>query len=462
MARGLVRPRATGHDARLQVGATVEDAIVVGAGPAGLAASWHLRRRGVRHVVLERGRVGETWRSQRWDSFTLNTPTWMSRLPGVGAAPSAGAASAASAAPTEDPSSGVGDPGPADGFVARDAWVAHLDHYARSFELPVRTEAEVTSLAARPDGSFEVRLRGPNPEAIVGRSVVVASGAQSAPRTPALAARLPDGVAQLHTAAYRNPAQLPPGAVLVVGSAQSGGQVAEDLLQAGRTVYLSTSRVPRVRRRTRGTDTLEWLALVGFFDQTIAALPDPALQFAPQPITSGVGRLGHTLSLQLLEERGARLLGRLRGTDGSRLLFDDDLGANTAFADEHSAMVNRQVAAALAARGMDASLPPLEDDPADRLHPAPDSVHAPTSLDLQRAGVSTVIWATGVAGRFDWLPPSLLDERGWPRHEDGAMLLPGLFALGLPWLRSRASGIVYGMDRDAAAVAERLTEHLAG
>jgi putative flavoprotein involved in K+ transport len=416
----------------------MEDAIVVGAGPAGLAASWHLRRRGVSHVVLERGRVGETWRSQRWDSFTLNTPTWMSCLPGGPA------------------------PGPPDGFLSRDAWVAHLDDHVRSAELPVRTGVDVTGLEARPDGTFAVRVGGPHPETITGRSVVVATGAQREPRTPALAADLPDGIEQLPTVAYRNPAQLSAGAVLVVGSGQSGGQIAEDLLDAGRTVYLSTSRVPRVRRRTCGTDTLEWLVSVGFFDQPVAALPDAAQRFAPQPITSGVGRYGHTLSLQWLEERGARLLGRLRGIEGGRLLFDDDLGANIAFADEHSAMVNRQVAAALAARGLAATLPPLEDDPADRPHPAPESVHAPTKLDLERAGIGAVVWATGVAGRFDWLPPSLLDERGWPRHEDGVMLLPGIFVLGLPWLRNRGSGIVYGMDRDAAAIVERLTGHLAG
>jgi putative flavoprotein involved in K+ transport len=414
--------------------------------------------------VLERGRIGETWRTQRWDSFTLNTPTWMSRLPGVGAASGAGvgAASGAGVGAAPGASSGIGDPGPADGFVPRDAWIAHLEGYARRSALPVRTGAEVASLEIRPDGTFELRLAGSGPETLVARSVVVASGAQCEPRTPALAAALPARIEQLHTVAYRNPAQLAAGAILVVGSAQSGGQVAEDLLETGRTVYLSTSRVPRVRRRTRGTDTLEWLVAAGFFDQPAAALPDPALRFAPQPITSGVGRFGHTLSLQWLEERGARLLGRLRGVDGGRLLFDDDLGASIAFADEQSAMVNRQVATALAARGLAATLPPLEDDPADRPHPAPQSVHGPTTLDLERAGIGTIIWATGVAGRFDWLPPGLLDERGLPRHEVGNMPQPGLFVVGLPWLRSRGSGIVYGMDRDAAAVTDRLVEHLAG
>jgi putative flavoprotein involved in K+ transport len=415
----------------------MEDAIVVGAGPAGLAASWHLRRRGVSHVVLERGRVGETWRSQRWDSFTLNTPTWMSCLPGGPA------------------------PGPPDGFLPRDAWVTHLDDHARSAELPVRTGAKVTGLEARPDGTFEVRVGGAGPETIAARCVVVASGVQREPRTPALAADLPDGVVQLHTVAYRNPAQLSAGAVLVVGSAQSGGQVAEDLLAAGRMVYLSTSRVARVRRRTRGTDTLEWLVMDGWVDQTVASLADPALRFAPQPITSGVGRFGHTLSLQWLEERGARLLGHLRGIQRGSLLFDDDLGANVRFADEQSAMVNRRVEAAIAAGGRAAALPPLEDDPADRPHPNPAAIHAPTELDLERAGIDTVIWATGVTGRFDWLPSDLLDERGAPRHGDGAMLLPGLFVLGLPWLRNRGSGIAYGMDRDAAAITDRLVAHLA-
>jgi putative flavoprotein involved in K+ transport len=416
----------------------MEDAVVVGAGPAGLAASWHLGRRGVGHVVLERGRIGETWRTQRWDSFTLNTPTWMSRLPGGGA-----------------------EPGPSDGFVPRDAWIAHLDDYARRSGLPVRSGTEVTSLETRPDGSFEVRLGGPSAETVVARCVVVASGFQRVPRTPALAADLRAGVLQVHTAAYRNAGLLPAGAVLVVGSAQSGGQVAEDLLDAGRTVYLSTSRVSRLRRRTRGRDTFEWLVPAGWLDQEVASLADPAMRFAAQPITSGVGRFGHTLSLQWLEERGARLVGRLRAIDGGSVLFDDDLGANIRFADEQSAAANRQVAESLAARGLDATLPPLEDDPADRPHPDPALVHGPATLDLERAGVGTLIWATGVGCRLDWLPRSLLDEHGAPRHEDGSTPVPGLYVLGLPWLRSRGSGIVYGMDRDASAITDRVTERLA-
>jgi putative flavoprotein involved in K+ transport len=417
----------------------MHETIVVGAGTAGLAMSWHLARRGVDHVVLERGRVGETWRSQRWDSFCLNTPTWMNLLPGVRAGP-----------------------GPRDGFLGRDAWVAHLEDYATDVTLPVRTGVEVTGLQVEVGGTFalDIRVSGPV-ESLRARSVVVASGTQRQPRIPSVAASLPPDVLQLHTSEYRSPAALPPGAVLVVGAAQSGGQVVDDLLAAGRTVHLATSRVARVRRRTRGRDTLEWLVPWGFFDMPVERLEDPAERWAAQPLTSGVGRHGHTLSLQWLEGRGARLLGHLRAIDGGRLTFDDDLGANIRFADEASAEVNRQIAARLAEAGLDAQLPSLEDDPADEPHPNADAVRGPTSLDLVKDGVSTVMWATGFAPRVTWLPPVLLDERGGLRHQGGAAPTPGIFGIGYPWLRTRGSGIVYGMDRDAAAIADMITAELA-
>ncbi|MCU0477783.1 MAG: NAD(P)/FAD-dependent oxidoreductase [Chloroflexi bacterium] len=413
------------------------ETIVVGAGQAGLAASWHLARRGMEHVVLEREGIGDTWRTQRWDSFTLNTPAWMNRLPGIEA-----------------------DLGPRDGFPSGTAWVAHLEEYAGHFGLPVRTGIEVIALKRIPDGTFAVRTRGED-EPILARAVIVASGVQREPRIPGLAADLPREILQLHTAQYRSPGMLPPGAVLVVGAAQSGGQIVEDLLDAGRVVHLATSRVPRVRRRTLGRDTLEWLVPAGFMDLPTERVADPAERHAPQPLTSGVGRRGHTLSLQWLEARGARLLGRLRAVDGGRLRFDDDLGANIRFGDETSAQATRNIVEGLAAAGLDGGLPPLEDDPADVPHPDPDAVHGPTHLDLADAGISTVIWATGFRPSMAWLPAGLLDERGALRHAGGVTAVPGLCALGFPWLRTRGSGIVYGLGRDADAVVTRLTEHLA-
>lgn len=417
----------------------MHETIVVGAGTAGLATSWHLSRRGVDHVVLERGRVAETWRSQRWDSFALNTPAWMNRLPGA-----------------------ADDGGPWDAFATGAAWVEHLEAYAALARLPVRPGVEVTGLRREPDGTFALDASAAgSSETLRARSVVVASGVQRVPRIPAIAAALPGDVLQLHTSEYRSPAALPPGAVLVVGAAQSGGQVVEDLLDTGRFVHLATSRVARFRRRMYGRDILEWLVPAGFFDATPASLPDPAMQLEPQPLISGVGRYGHTLSFQWLQSRGARLHGRLRSVERGRLTFDDDLAANIRYADERSRETTRQVSAALIEGGLGAPLPPLEDDPADVPHPDPDAERPPRTLDLLDAGIATVIWATGFLPRTPWLPPEHLDERGLLLTAGGAASMPGLFAIGSPWLRTRGSGIVYGVDRDAAAITEMVTAHLA-
>jgi putative flavoprotein involved in K+ transport len=354
------------------------------------------------------------------------------------------------------------DLGPRDASPTGAAWVEHLETYAALARLPVRTGAEVTGLRREPDGTFalETEVAGEG-ETLRARSVVVASGVQRVPRIPAIAAALPRDVLQLHTSGYRSPAALPAGAVLVVGAAQSGGQVVEDLLDAGRIVHLATSRVARFRRRMYGRDILEWLVPAGFFDATPASLPDPAMQLEPQPLISGVGRHGHTLSFQWLESLGARLHGRLRSVEGGRLTFDDDLALNIRYADERSQQATRQVTAGLVEAGMAASLPPLEDDPADAPHPHPDAERPPRTLDLVDAGIATVIWATGFVPRTPWLPPDALDERGGLRTAGGATAIPGLFAIGAPWLRTRGSGIVYGVDRDAAALAETVTTNLA-
>lgn len=407
------------------------EAIIVGAGQCGLAASWHLKRRGLEHVVLERGRIGETWRSQRWDSFTLNTPTWFNRLPG------------------EPP-----DLAPRDAFLQRDDWIDHLQTYAVDQGLPVRTSTAVTSV--RPGyraGTFLVSTAGADAgDPIETRHVIVASGAQIVPKLPPLAAALPSWIHQLHSADYRSPAALGGGGVLVVGSAQSGVQITEDLLEAGRAVSLCTSLVGRWRRRQRGRDTLEWLTEAGFYDQTPDQLPDPSPRFAPIPQISGVGRLGHTVSLQSLESRGVRLLGRPIGIDGDRLLLDDSLGANIAHADRISAELIALVESLIRDAGL--PLPPLEPDPADEPHPDPASVHGPEAFDLDANGISTVIWATGFDGDFSFVDGLDLDERGVPSHDRGAALIPGIHFLGLRWMTTRKSALICGADADAAALAD--------
>jgi len=415
----------------------VIDTVIIGAGQAGLAASWHLARRGIDHIVLERGRVGQTWRSQRWDSFALNTPTWMNRLPGE---------------PDDVPER--------DAFLGRDAWIEHLQDYADRQGLPVRTETAVTAVATgREPGTLLVSTAGRGVgagEPIEARRVIVASGAQAVPKVPALSTALPSWVRQLHTADYRAASALPTGAVLVVGSAQSGVQVAEDLLDAGRTTYLCTSAAPRLRRRQRGRDSLEWLDQVGFYDMTPDQLPDPRMMYAPQPQISGVGPLGHTVSLQSLAERGARLLGRPIGVEGDRIRLDDSLGANIELGDRIAAELNGVIERGILERGL--ALPPLEPDPADEAHPDPTSIHGPSAVDLEASGVSTVIWATGFDGDFGFLPASVIDDRGLPIHDRGSAGIPGLHFMGLRWMTARKSALIRGADADAAALAERLVQ----
>ncbi|MCU0506778.1 MAG: NAD(P)-binding domain-containing protein [Chloroflexi bacterium] len=418
----------------------MEDAIVVGAGQAGLGVSRVLVQRGVPHVVLERGRVGETWRTQRWDSFALNTPNWLNRMPG-----------------DEE------DVEPRDGFIGLRPWIERMDAYAATHALPVRTGSDVTRVERHGDGTFSVQVRTGHAthETLRARSVVVASGIQRVSRVPRIARSLPLlETLSIHTAHYTSPGQLPPGGVLVVGSGQSGTQIAEELVRAGRTVHLSASRVARVRRRYRGRDILEWLASDGFFEQRAEQLPDPSMSRAAQPITSGLGRYGHTISLQWLESLGVHLCGRLRDVSGGHIAFEDDLAASIRFGDASSAAVNAQVAAMIADRDLDASLPPLEPDPADEPHPAPDAVHSPPSLDLDAAGIGTVIWSTGFGGRFDYLEPDVLDERGTPRHDGVRTDVPGLYVIGFPWLTCRKSGLVSGILDDARLVADALTGHL--
>lgn len=399
------------------------DLVIVGAGHAGLAASQVAAAASLEHVVLERGEVGESWRTQRWDSFTMNTPNAMNRLPGTsyrGDAPEA--------------------------FEPRDAWVERLGRYVAEHALPVRTRTVVTAVEQR-DGGFVITT---DRDRLSARSVIVASGISNAPKAPATAAGMDRRIKPVPTASYRNPGQLPPGAVLVVGSAQSGVQIVEDLLDGGREVYLSTGRVARAPRRLRGRDTLSWLCETGWMDQRPADLPDPAMQRWANPQISGVGPLGHTVSLQGLAARGVTLLGRFESADGTRARFAPDLPQNIAFADAGSQRMRQQVDEHIAQRGITA--PASDPDPADVPVEDPTSFTAPTELDLFDRGIRSVIFSTGFSADFSWLRVPVLDEPGAPRHEDGRSPVAGVWFLGFPWLRTRKSGNVWGAYEDAVAI----------
>jgi putative flavoprotein involved in K+ transport len=403
------------------------DAVVIGAGHAGLAVSRRLADAGIEHVVLERGEIGETWRAQRWDSFQLNTPNAMIRLPG-----------------------GPEHARP-EGFLGRDAWIAELEAYARTGSLPVRTHANVTAVTQDGNDDFVVTIG--SEDTVHTRSVVVASGIANTQKVPRAAAEIDRRVEVLTTGTYRRPSQLARGAVLVVGSAQSGCQIAEDLLDAGREVYLATGTVGRAARRLRGRDTLTWLSESGWMAQRPQDLQDPAMMRAAQPQISGVGPRGHTVSLQLLARRGVTLLGHFESADGTRLRFSDDLAQHVRSGDEGSAKFRQHVDEYIARCGIDA--PASDPDPADEPADA-ESFRAPTELDIAKSGVSAVVFSTGFGTDYSWLRLPIVGADGSIAHREGRTAVDGVWFVGLLWMRMRRSAIIAGAMDDSAHVAAQV------
>jgi putative flavoprotein involved in K+ transport len=401
------------------------ETVVVGAGHAGLAASWALAQRGVEHVVLEEGRVGQTWRTDRWDSFRLNTARWMSRLPGQTVAEA-----------------------DADGFDTAPEFAAALKDGVRLHDLPVREEVGPARVERDGDGGFAVRLRDGDLKA---RSVILATGFQRIPLRPPVADALSPRVLQLDTATYRSPDQTADGAVVVVGGGQSGAQIAEDLARAGRRVLFSTSRVGWLPRRYRGRDALGWWTVSGFYEVRRADVDDAVLRIR-QPLISGTDD-GHSLSLQSLARLGVELLGRLNAGGGEELRFGDDTAEHVRYADEVAARLLRGIDEYIERARVDA--PPAERDPSC----APlEGIgrDAPRSVRLDRGGVGTVIWCTGMRPRLDAVAIPGLVDGGMIPHTDGATPVPGLYLLGAPWLRVRKSGIIWGAAADAELIAEAI------
>jgi len=395
------------------------DVAVVGAGPAGLAVSSELSRARVRHVVLERGRVGETWRTQRWEAFQLNGQVSITRVPGELLA------------------------GPPDKFPSAGELVNGLERFAEG--LPIMEKVEV--LRAEP---VRQHWRLATSEGLLcARTVVVASGFQNVPRRPPYANSLPREIAQLHVADYWRPGDLD-DAVLVVGGGQSGVQVAADLLAGGRRVYLSTSFVGRMPRHHRGQDAFVWLLETGQFDLPRQQAEPSAIK-ATLPQISGASN-GASISYQYLARHGAALLGRTLGWDGHQLRLAADVGENIRYADQ----VSQSFRAAWDAHaGLTASKRESlwQDDPADAPAEELYDLSGPELLDLAVSGISTVIWATGFDASLSWLPANSLDREGRPRRA-------GLHVIGAPWLTHRASGNLYGIPTDAAQLALALTrEH---
>ncbi len=415
------------------------DTVIVGAGQAGLGVSYFLRQDRRQHIVFERGRIGESWLAQRWDSFKLNSPNFMNGLPGL-----------------------IYDGSEPDGFWRPDELVDYFQRYVESFQLPVQTGTSVISVERTNDiEGFIVNtsIDGQVEESVLSRSVVIASGSQKMPKIPSIRSQIPDNITQLHTADYRNASALPPGAIVIVGSGQSGCQIAEDLLAAGRDVYLCTSKVGRAPRRYRGRDILEWWIDTKFIDVTFASLDDKSISRAPQPQFSGLGRYGHTVSLQQLARQGVVILGRLLDVEAGTLILSDEAAAHVRFADEFSQIWKNRINAYLEKGGIIS--PPPEDDPADEPDPQAECVSPLRRLNVGEAKVSTIIWATGFTADFSWIHLPVLDAEHKPIHQRGISPVRGLYFIGFPWLNSRKSGIIYGIKEDAHYIADAISEQLA-
>jgi len=396
---------------------------VVGGGQAGLSMSWYLRQRGVDHVVIERERVGHEWRERRWDSFCLVTPNWQCQLPGYAYA-------------GDDP----------DGFMPGPEVAGFLEKYAASFDPPLVEGVEVTRLRRTAGGVFElVTTAG----ALTADQVVVAAGPYHVPAVPRIAERLPAGLAQLHSSQYRNPEQLPEGAVLVAGTGQSGCQIAEDLHLAGRRVHLAVGSAPRAARRYRGRDTLAWLDEMGHYDRGIDEFADAdAVRLRANHYMTGRDG-GRDIDLRAFAVQGMRLYGRLRGVDGATVRFAGDLAANLDGADAVADGIKDAIDRYIDRAGIVA--------PAEaRYEPVWVPETAGGVLDLAAAGVSAVIWATGFHRDHRWIEVPVFDGRGYPTHERGVTGCPGLYFLGLPWQWTWGSGRFAGVARDAAYLCERI------
>ena len=403
------------------------ETVIIGGGQAGLALSYYLTQQGRAHVILERGRVAETWRSQRWDSFTLVTPNWMTQLPGF---PSQGA-----------------DP---DGFLLHDDIVLTLERYAQSFHAPLRCGVQVMAVRLRPEGNGY--LLETSDGSFEAANVVLATGGYPCPKLPQASTAIPVNIMQIHSSQYRRPKLLPSGAVLVVGSGQSGSQIAEELHQSGRQVYLCVSRCGRAPRRYRGKDVMWWVNQMGGYDRTVDALPSPQARLACHPDLSGKGG-GHEINLRQLASEGLVLLGHLQDVQGSRAVMATDLEENLDRADAQALQLMHTIDDFILRTGVDV---PAESQAKDAVPIWVPPAEPILEVDLYAAGISTIIWATGFQLDFGWVHVPVFDEAGAPIHQRGVTSSSGLYFLGLPWLYKEKSALLFGIGEDAAFLASAI------
>lgn len=390
--------------------------LVIGGGQAGVAASTHLKRRGVPVLVLERARIAERWRSERWDNLVANGPAWHDRFP--------------------DAKFDDCDP---DQFPSKERIADYFVDFAKAEDLPIRTGVEVTKLERDGAGFRATTSQG----VIEAENVIVATGPFQKPLIPTVVTD--PTITQMHSNAYRNPGALPEGAVLVVGAGSSGAQIADELARAGRRVYISLGPHDRPPRRYRGQDFVWWLGRLGKWDMKA---PTPGTEHITIAVSGAYG--GHTMDFRRLAAQGITLLGRAGAYQDGVLQFAPDLKTNIENGDRNYLSVLAEADAYVKANGLD--LP--EEREAHVLGPLPDCVLNPVaSLNLKEAGITSIIWATGFALDFGWIAMDLFNPDGRPRHTDGVSEVPGLYFVGLPWLSCRGSAFIWGAWKDAERLA---------
>ena len=402
--------------------------VIVGGGQAGLAMSAHLRSQGIDHLVLERDRIAERWRSARWDSLVANGPAWHDRFPAQEFA-------------------GIGG----DDFATRDDVITYFESFAKAIESPIRCGVEVTSVTRETDAA--AFLIETSTGAIEAENLVAATGPFQTPVIPPLVPQT-ETIMQIHSAQYRNPDQLAKGSVLVVGAGSSGSQIADELLRSGRDVFLSIGPHDRPPRRYRGKDFVWWLGVLG---KWTLKTPPQGREHVTIAVSGAYG--GETIDFRRFAARGMTLLGMTERHDSGVMHFADDLARNIIAGDENYLGLLDEADAHVAANGLD--LP--EDPAARRIDPDPDCMtHPVRRLDLAAEGISTIIWATGYKQDFDWLKLDCFHADGRPQHHEGIAELSGLYFLGLPWLSMRGSSFIWGVWEDAARLAGDIARRRGG
>ncbi len=396
---------------------------IIGGGQAGLSVSAHLSRKNIDHVILEKHRIAHAWRTQRWDAFCLVTPNWQCQLPGF--------------------SYQGNDP---HGFMLRDEIVAYVESFAKSIVAPVREGVAVTQLRCDAEGKYHLETSEGD---IMADAVVLAVSGYHVPSIPRSAERIAPAIVQIHSSAYKNPGQLPEGAVLVVGSGQSGCQIAEDLHISGRRVHLIVGTAPRCPRVYRGRDAVDWLADLGQYDMPIDKHPlrEAVRKKANHYLTGRDG--GRDIDLRRFALDGMRLHGRLRDVVEGRLQISADLMRNLDAADTTYNNICDTIDRHIVEQGIDAP-------PGHRYTPVWQPGETEDEIDLEARGITSIVWATGFRSDWSWVDLPIFNGHGYPTHRRGVTTMEGVYVLGLPWLNTWGSGRFLGVGRDAAYISEKI------